>query len=641
MELVYRISKRRSLFIVVDLIIVTASYLISYILRFYPDELKTHMFLLDYTHFFVLIIPYLVAFYVFQIYRIIWEYSNLNDVYKLGISNVSGFFLFIFLVFVFRLNYSRLVFILTFFFILIGTIFYRVLVRDYFSKRRNRNNNRETPKEDTLKERRILIAGAGEAGRTILAELLREGLGKNVVGFIDDDPLKKGKIFNGKEIFDSTENVEKVATDNNVDEVLIAMPSAGSEVINRLVSHIRRTAKNISIKTLPSIIELLGERPLIGSLRDISIDDLIGREEVKVDVASIEKNYSDKVVLVTGAGGSIGAEICKQLLNFKIKKLIAIDRSEYPIYTLIRELQRDIGYLGYKPEIIYRVVDITDSSLMDRLFSETRPDAVFHAAAHKHVPLMEYNEAEAFRNNVGGTLHMLKLAKKHEVGKFVFISTDKSVYPVSIMGATKRIAELVTIHYHKEQGLPTAIVRFGNVIGSSGSVIPLFQEQIREGGPVTVTHPEMKRFFMTIPEASILVINASAYSQGGEIFVLDMGKQHNVLDIARNLIRFYGYEPEKDIEIVFTGLRPGEKLYEELFYERECMRVTENEKILILDSRGEDYDKQTMEKLIRMELDDVYSYDSNEIRRFMKEIVAEYDFKDKSSFNNDVSKLVN
>jgi FlaA1/EpsC-like NDP-sugar epimerase len=225
LELVYRISKRRALFIVVDLIIVTASYLISYILRFYPDELKTHMFLLDYTHFFVLIIPYLIAFYIFQIYRIIWEYSNLNDVYKLGISNVSGFFLFIFLVFVFRLNYSRLVFILTFFFILIGTIFYRVLVRDYFSKRRNRNNNRETPKEDTLKERRILIAGAGEAGRTILAELLREGLGKNVVGFIDDDPLKKGKIFNGKEIFDSTENVEKVATDNNVDEVLIAMPS--------------------------------------------------------------------------------------------------------------------------------------------------------------------------------------------------------------------------------------------------------------------------------------------------------------------------------------------------------------------------------------------------------------------------------
>ena len=640
MEIVYRVSKKRSLFILTDLLLIVASYAISYVLRFYPD-LGQHLFLLDTIHFILLLFPYLFTFYIFQIYRIIWEYSNINDVYKLGLANVAGFLLFIFIVFVLRLNYSRLVFILTFFFILIGTIFYRVLIRDYFSKRRNRNNHKEKAGEGVLTERRILIAGAGEAGRTILAELSREGLGKNVVGFIDDDPLKIGKILNGKKIFDNTGNVDKVAADNNVDEVLIAMPSAGSEVINRMVTHIRRTAKDISIKTLPSIIELLGKRPLIGSLRSISIDDLLGREEVKVDVAGIEKNYKDKVVLVTGAGGSIGAEICKQLLNFKIKKLIAIDRSEFTLYTLIKEIQRDMGYLGYKPDIIYRVVDIKDSHLMDKVYSETRPDTVFHAAAHKHVPLMEYNEAEAFRNNVGGTLQLLNLSKKHKVDKFVLVSTDKSVYPVSVMGVTKRIAELVTLYYHNEKGLSTAIVRFGNVIGSRGSVIPLFQEQIKSGGPVTVTHRDMKRFFMTIPEASILVINASVYSKGGEIFVLDMGKQHRVLDIARNLIRFYGYEPGKDIEIVFTGLRPGEKLYEELFYKKECMRETENEKILILDSRGEDYNKAAIEKLLGMDLDDVYGYDAKSIRCFMKQFVAEYDFNNLHECKDDGSKLVN
>jgi FlaA1/EpsC-like NDP-sugar epimerase len=419
------------------------------------------------------------------------------------------------------------------------------------------------------------------------------------------------------------------------------MPSAGSEIINRMVTHIRSVAKNISIKTLPSIIELLGKRTLIGSLRSISIDDLIGREEVKVDVAGIEKNFKDKVVLVTGAGGSIGAEICKQLLNFKIKKLIAIDRSEFLLYTLIKNIQRDMGYLGYKPDIIFRVIDIKDSHPMDKVFSETRPDTVFHAAAHKHVPLMEYNETEAFRNNVGGTLQLLKLCKQHKVDKFVLVSTDKSVYPVSVMGVTKRIAELITLYYHNEKGLPTAIVRFGNVIGSRGSVVPLFQEQIKSGGPVTVTHPDMKRFFMTIPEASILVINASVYSKGGEIFVLDMGKQHSVLDIAKNLIRFYGYEPGKDIEIVFTGLRPGEKLYEELFYKRECMRETENEKILILDSRGEDYNKATIENFLGMDLGDIYGYDAKSIRCFMKRFVAEYDFNNLHERKDDSSKLVN
>jgi len=537
------------------------------------------------------------------------------------------------------MNYSRLVFILTFFFILIGTVFYRVIIRDYFSKKSNRKKNKVISGEQHFKTRKILIVGAGEAGRTILAELDRKGLSKSVVGFIDDDLRKIGKIFNGKKIFESTENIEKIISDFNADEILIAMPSAGSDVINRLVINIKKISRDITIKTLPSIIELLGKKSLISSLRDISIDDLIGREEVKVDIASIEKNFSGKIVLVTGAGGSIGSEICKQLLNFKIKKLIAIDRSEFSIYNLINDLKDYITYLGYKPEIIYKIVDIKNYNLMNRLFDANKQDAVFHAAAHKHVPLMEYNEAEALQNNVGGTLQLLKLSKKYDVEKFVLVSTDKSVYPVSIMGASKRISELITQYYHKEKGLKTSIVRFGNVIGSSGSVIPLFQDQIKKGGPVTVTHPDIKRYFMTIPEASILVINASVYSNGGEIFVLDMGKQHRIIDIAKNLIRFCGYEPEKDIKIVFTGLRPGEKLYEELFYDnKESLGKTGNEKIWVLNTGNENYKKENIEKFISMDFNDIAEYNSLEVRKLIKSLVKEYDYYE---YKRNYSKHVN
>ncbi len=570
---------------------------------------------------------YLVFFYLFQIYRIIWSYSDIKDVYKLGIANIVSFITVFIIVLIFINTYSRLVFILTFFVILLGTVLYRVLIRDYFSKWKDKNNIKHSPIEQQLKSKKILIVGAGEAGRTILSELAKKSLRKNVAGFLDDDPNKIGKIFNGKKIFAGTEKVDKIISAQNITEIIIAMPSVESPAITKMVTDIKENYQNISIKILPPIIEILGNKPLIGSLREIGIDDLIGREEVKVDIASIDKSFNGKTVLVTGAGGSIGSEICKQLLNFKIKKLIAIGRGENSIYNLVRNIHSYIEYLSFKPEIDFKIVDVKDSALIDNIFKESKPDVVFHAAAHKHVPLMEYNEAEALNNNVFGTLQILKSAKKYNLNKFVLISTDKAVNPVSIMGASKRIAELITLYYNKVKGLNTTIVRFGNVIGSRGSVIPLFQEQITKGGPVTVTHADIKRYFMTIPEASILVINASAYSKGGEIFVLDMGKQHRIIDIAKNLIRFYGYEPEKDIKIAITGLRPGEKLYEELFYDnRESLGKTGNEKIWVLNTDNENYKKENIEKFISMDFNDIAKYNSLEVRKLIKNLVKEYDY---------------
>ncbi len=640
MKYLYKITRKQLLFLLFDLIIINISYSLSYFLRFYP-ALQSNMPLLYWTHFAVLSSAYILAFYLFQSYRIMWEYSNLRDVYRLSFANVSGFLLFIFVVLFFHLEYSRSLFILAFFFTLFASIVYRVFIRDFFSKRRNAKSKGSSDELNNVNS--ILLVGAGEAGRTILAEHSKIGLAKNIVGFVDDDRNKIGRIFNGKMILASTDEIAEVISEYNVSEVIISMPSASSESINRIVLLIKnefKNIRNIKIKTLPSLLEVLDRGSLIGSLREININDLIGREEVKVDDRAIEKNFSEKVILITGAGGSIGSEMCKQLLKFKIKRLIAVGRGEFSIYGLIKTLNEYISYLDYKPEVLVKIADIKDVGLLNEIFKEQRPDVVFHAAAHKHVPLMEFNEAEAVQNNIIGTLNTLRLSKEYNVEKFVLISTDKAVNPVSIMGATKRIAEIVTMFYYKEEGLRTAIVRFGNVIGSRGSVIPLFQEQIESGGPVTVTHPEMKRYFMTIPEASILVINASAYAKGGEILVLDMGTQYKVVNIARNLIRFYGYEPDKDIKIVFTGLRPGEKLYEELWYDKESLMKTEHEKIFKLDTKEEFYNKESIQDFIKNDLDNFLQYNSLKIRDSLKKLVKDYNFSGYNEYNRDISKFI-
>ncbi len=627
MSVIYSIRGRKYLYLVFDTCIVVASYLFAYVVKFYPD-------LTSFSHLLqpeILLLPvacYVASFYLFQIYRIMWTYSNINDVYKMILSNVFGFGLFIMYVFFLDQPFSRIVMLLSFMFITAGTVLYRIIIRDYYSRKRTQEkefiiNAKSNFTEEN--ERQILIIGAGEAGRIILSEYTRMGMGRNVVGFVDDDPYKIRKIFNGKMIFSGVDRIDKTIKETNASEIIIAMPSVGSETINRIVTAVRRVNSAIPIKILPLLMELIDNRPLSVSLREIGIVDLIGREEFTIDYSAMTNMYSGKTILITGAGGSIGSEICRQLLKFKIRKLVAVGRGEHSIFTLIKSLTDHIEFLEVKPEVVYKIADVKDSRLMDTVFTEQKPDIVFHAAAHKHVPLMEYNEAEAIQNNVLGTKNLLDLSVKHNIDEFVFISTDKAVHPANIMGASKRMAEMVTGYYHQKKGLNTAIVRFGNVIGSRGSVIPLFKEQILKMGPVTVTHPEVTRFFMSIPEASLLVINAAAYSKkGGEIFVLDMGKQYKVLDVAKRLIEFYGYEPEKDIKIIFSGLRPGEKMYEELFYSRENLLNTENKKIFVLDSNGKDIKHTKIKFFLENELKSITEFSPSDIRSLIKKYVPEY-----------------
>jgi FlaA1/EpsC-like NDP-sugar epimerase len=626
MNPLYPIRGTKIAYLVVDAAILAVSIGLSYIIMFYPN-LAPHLDYIAPHKLIALMVLVILSYYFFQIYRIMWTYSNISDIYRLLMANLAGFGLFLLYIIVAGWNYSPQLLTMSFLITAILTVFYRVLLRDYHLRRgSNGGAGRDAASSRPGGDRKnILIVGAGEAGRIILAEYMKKGVGKLIAGFADDDPGKIGKILNGKTVFCAAHDVNRVIRDTGINEIVIAMPSIGSDTINRIASNIRRDHRSVPIKVLPHVLELDERKPLSISLRDISIADLIGREEVRIDTGVIEKKYSGKTILITGAGGSIGSEICRQLLKFNIKKLVAVGRGEFSIYGLIKALNEDAGFLEGEPEIVYRVADVKDRRLLDAVFREHRPDIVFHAAAHKHVPLMEYNEAEAMQNNVAGTKNVLDCAHEHGTGEFVFISTDKAVNPASIMGATKRIAEIVTNYYHRTRGLTTSIVRFGNVIGSRGSVIPLFMEQIERGGPVTVTHPDVTRYFMSIPEASLLVMNAAAYSEGGELFVLDMGRQYRVAEIAQRLIEFYGYRSDDEIKIEYTGLRPGEKMHEDLFYADECLTKTQNEKIFIL-SNGDDLDPGILETFLRDELPAVVGYGPDKIRQVIKRVVSEFEF---------------
>ncbi|MBN1496653.1 MAG: polysaccharide biosynthesis protein [Spirochaetes bacterium] len=622
MSVLYTVRGKRLLFPIIDAAIIGASFALSCAVLDCPfpgaglcESLARYCL--------PLVICLVGSCYLFQIYRIMWSYSNIHDVYRLLLACVCGYALFLLFVAVAELAWNVAFILMMFLMSTLLAVFYRVLLRDYYL-RHKRNGGADASPGGIDAEKRILVIGAGEAGHTMLSEYVKKGLGRLIDGFADDDPAKIGRIMNGKLVFCDTGGANRVIRERGINEVIIAMPSVGSEKMNRIASEIRREHRSIPIKVMPHQLELDERKPLSISLRDISIADLIGREEVRVDAGVIEKKYAGKTMLITGAGGSIGSEICRQLLNYNIRKLVAVGRGEFSMYNLIRTLNDDAGFLDNPPEIAFRIADIKDYRLMDAIFSEHRPDIVFHAAAHKHVPLMEFNEAEAVQNNVQGTKNLLELSHRHGVGEFVFISTDKAVNPTSVMGATKRIAEILANYYRVKNGLATTVVRFGNVIGSRGSVIPLFMEQIEQGGPVTVTHPDVTRYFMSIPEASLLVLNAAAYSAGGELFVLDMGRQYRVAEIAQRLIEFYGYRSDDQIRIEYTGLRPGEKMHEDLFYGDESLTRTPNEKIFIL-AAGDDPDPGIVEPFLRDDLPGIVGRTSDEIRQIIKKIVPEFE----------------
>jgi FlaA1/EpsC-like NDP-sugar epimerase len=443
----------------------------------------------------------------------------------------------------------------------------RMLIRLYYEEFRTVESGR-------LK--RFLIVGAGNAGEALLREIHRMPVAEyDVIGFIDDDPAKQGISIHGISVLGTVEELPKICIDRNIEEIAIAIPSATHHQLRRVIQVCEGT--KIRFRTVPAITDIASGKFKVSQIRNVDINDLLGREAVQLDLDLIETFAKDKIILVTGAGGSIGSEMCRQLCKFEPELLLLVEQAENPLFYIEKELHRQFPRVSLETIIC----DITDKLRVEEIFEQYKPQVVIHAAAHKHVPLMELNPSEAIKNNVGGTKTVADAADKFDVTNFVMISTDKAVNPTSVMGSSKRIAEMYIQDLSMTSDTHFVTVRFGNVLDSQGSVVPIFKKQIAEGGPVTVTHPDMKRYFMTIPEASQLVLQAATMGKGGEIFVLDMGEPVKIVDLARELITLSGFRPGEDIEVVFTGPRPGEKLFEELRIEGEDMQRTRHSKISI------------------------------------------------------------
>ena len=444
---------------------------------------------------------------------------------------------------------------------------------------------RPAPGSLVARGREVIVVGAGDAGQLVLRELQKSRT-MTPIGLVDDDPRKRRMRLHGVRVLGTIDELPRILRDNDPDEVLIAIPSAPGEVRQRVVGIAQ--AAGVPVKTLPGLYELLeGDLDLTGQIRPVQVEDLLGRQPVEVDVEAIARYVEGKAVLVTGAGGSIGSELCRQIARAHPTRIVLLEQSESALYDIERELLDERGFSAGVPVL----GDVKNRAKMRQVFERYRPDVVFHAAAYKHVPLMEANPVESVRNNVLGTRTVAEVAIEFGVERFVLISTDKALNPHSVYGQSKTLCEwVVAAHGASDVATRFVAVRFGNVLNSTGSVIPLFRRQIERGGPVTVTDAEMTRFFMTIPEAAALVIQAGAIGGRGQIFVLDMGEPVRILDLAENMIRLSGKHPGRDVEIRFIGARPGEKLHEELFAEGETWRPTTHQKILALDVRPVDHD---------------------------------------------------
>ena len=465
---------------------------------------------------------------------------------------------------------------------------------------------------------RVLIIGAGCAGEMVVKELEKNPqLNKKAVAIIDDDITRIGDQVSGVDIVGTRNSILKIVKLYKIDEIIFSIANISKKGKKEIIDICKNT--NCKIKTIPGIYEIIDGKVDIKQVRDVEIEDLLGREPIEVDFNLMGSYIQDSTILVTGAGGSIGSELCRQIANIRPKKLIMLDNYENNLYSIQQELIRKYGD---SIKMIAVVASIREQKRMEKIFDKYRPEVVFHAAALKHVPLMENSPGEAIKNNIFGTLNVAMLSSKYNVKRFLLISTDKAVNPTNVMGATKRAAEMIIQSLNEESKTEFVAVRFGNVLGSNGSVIPLFKKQIEEGGPVTVTHPNIIRYFMTIEEAVGLVIQAGGMAKGGEIFVLDMGEPVKILDLAKNLIRLSGFEPDVDIKIVFTGLRPGEKLYEELLMSEEGLLDTKHKKIFI--GRPIDFDKNDLQKYL-IELRNIVLEEEDELmEQAMKNLVPTF-----------------
>jgi len=604
---------RRLILIVYDIIAVYVSAFFALFIRF--EFTLSDEFLRYFNEFldsaYILVVITVITFYIFKLYSSLWLYASVKEmenVFKscivvvvatLSISHLSNHALF---------NLPRsfyVIYLFIFFFIIF-------LSRFLYREIREIKNNLT----DDSKKKKVLIVGAGVAGSTILKEInSSKKLNKKVVCMVDDDPKKIGNYLGGVLVAGSINDIPNLAYRYEVEKIIIAIPSAGNDEMKRIVEICKET--ELELMTLPGIYQLVNGEMSVSQLRKVDIEDLLGRNPVEINMDSLNKNISGKVVMVTGGGGSIGSEIGRQIASYNPKQLILIDIYENTIYDIQNELRRTYPDLN----LVVLIASVRNSSRINQIFEEYRPEIIYHAAAHKHVPLMERSPNEAIKNNVIGTWKIAAAADEWGVEKFVMISTDKAVNPTNVMGASKRICEMLVQVYNGRSKTEFVAVRFGNVLGSNGSVIPLFKKQIAAGGPVRVTHPDIIRYFMTIKEAVSLVLQAGVLAKGGEIFVLDMGNPVKIDDLARNLISLSGLKPDIDIRIEYTGLRPGEKLYEELLMEEEGLQKTDNRLIYVGRPIELDEDK-FMEKLV--ELEEYVENEPDDIRRKIKSIVPNY-----------------
>ncbi|MDE5616310.1 MAG: polysaccharide biosynthesis protein [Clostridia bacterium] len=533
----------------------------------------------------VVIIVFLLSFLAFRVFKVVWRYARGRDYLRIVGSCVIASIIFAILDQSFKLidintthepgdlvTFKQIIYpayVMLGVFSTSSIILIRLLYEFVYARQRD--------KLEVGKRKRTMIIGAGYTASVILEELSRQDSIYNPICLIDDDPDKLGRIINEIEVVGATNEIAICVQKYAIDAIIFAIPSLGGDARQRILQDCNST--KCQVKVLPYMSEMIDNVNITKQMRDINIGDLLGRQQITFDDVGVASYIYDKIVMVTGGGGSIGSELCRQIAKYKPRRIIIVDIYENCAYNIQQELLRTYG-ADY--DLHVEILSVTDYDKMDDLFTEFRPQIIFHAAAHKHVPLMETVPEEAVKNNVFGTYNLAILADKHKVQKFIMISTDKAVNPTTVMGATKRCCEeIVQMMAQKGSSTEFAAVRFGNVLGSNGSVIPLFKKQIENGGPVTVTHPDIIRYFMTIPEAVSLVLQAGTFAHGGEIFVLDMGKQVKIVTLAENLITLMGHKPYVDIDIVFTGLRPGEKLYEELLMNEEGLKKTANEKIFV------------------------------------------------------------
>ncbi len=556
---------RAGLVVATHLALIVAAHLTAFVLRFEGD-IQPPFDQMMWRYVPLVLLMYWGGLWVFGIQRGLWRYVGLHDIGRIFWASTSSAVAFYGLVHLGLgwKEYPRSIIILTGLlsgFYIVGI---RLAVRWF----------REWLQIIAPTARRVLIVGAGHAGELLARDMLSDpSFNSRPIGFIDDDPVKRKMKIHGIPVVGTIKDIKSVADRLEAHEIIVALPSASTASKQRILA--ASEGCTAPIKILPNMKQLLGDPVSLQQVRPMSLEDLLQREPIQTDRQELHPLIEGKTVLVTGAGGSIGSELCRQIASYRPESLVLFERYENSLHALLLELRATFPAVGVLPTI----GDVTVPERVAEVFRQTKPDLVFHAAAHKHVPLMELNPKEAVRNNVLGTRVVAEAALAAGVDRFVLISTDKAVNPTSVMGVTKRIAEQVIQGFNGVGRTRFTVVRFGNVLGSNGSVVPLFAEQIRKGGPITVTDPEIKRFFMTIPEAVQLVLQASVLGQGGEIFVLDMGEQIKIVDLARNMIVLSGLVPGKDIEIVFTGLRPGEKLYEELFDEQEQVESTAHAKI--------------------------------------------------------------